>query len=208
MRKIIIFISIVSITLTGFTQENIETQLKSVTIGTQIWAQQNLKTSTFNDGEKIPFITDNKEWELTTSPAYCIVHIDSTNTDEYLYNWFSAKNGKLCPTGWHVPEDDEWSVLTGFIGGELHGGDLKDTIGWKQPNLQANNTYGFSGKPAGYRAKSGMYYNQFTHAFFWTTSPCLNNTSWYRSLGYKDVIIGSTPHSVNNGYSVRCLKNK
>lgn len=206
MKNILLIVFILHITHILYSQEN--SNLESVTIGSQIWAKQNLRTSTYNDGEKIPFITDNKEWEQTTSPAYCIVHIDSTNTDEYLYNWFSAKSGKLCPLGWHVPEDEEWSVLIGYIGGELKGGDLKDTLGWKQPNLQANNSSGFSAKPAGYRAKSGMYYNQFTHAFFWTTSPCLNNTSWYRSLGYKDVIIGSTPHSVNNGYSVRCLKNK
>lgn len=178
----------------------------TVTIGTQIWFQQNLKTTKFNDGSLIPFVANNKEWAELQNPSYCY-----TNNMEYgaLYNWFAASSEKICPKGWHVPSESEWSVLVATIGGELMGGELKekDTIHWEAPNLDATNSTGFTALPAGYRAGDGAFYNQNTHAFFWSTTKCLNNTAWYRSLGYKDIIIGSTPHLQQNGMSIRCIKN-
>ena len=77
----------------------------SVTIGTQVWMVENLKTTKYNDGTPIPNVTDNTEWSNLTTPAYCWYDNDITKKNPYgaLYNGYAVRTGKLCPTGWHVP---------------------------------------------------------------------------------------------------------
>jgi len=197
-----------------YCQENVvdiqNNTYSAITIGNQIWFQQNLESTVLQDGTPIVQVQDSDKWGLTNEPAYCIIlGIDTVPSIGFLYNWHAVNTGKLCPLGWHVPKDSEWTTLVTYIGGELSGGALRviDTIYWKSPNLHATNSTGFSALPAGYRSKNGKFYNQLTHAFFWTTSIAINETAWYRSLGYKDVIIGSTPQSQQNGLSVRCVKD-
>ena len=123
---------------------------KTVTIGTQVWMVENLKTTKYNDGTAIPNITDNTSWAALTTGAYC----DNINTPSIsttygrLYNWYAVDNnagtkvasngGKnVCPTGWHVPSDAEWTTLTTYLGGEsVAGGKLKETgtTHWQSPN--------------------------------------------------------------------------
>lgn len=94
----------------------------SVKIGTQTWMVENLKTTKYNDGTSIPLVTDNAVWKSSLSPAYCWYDNDISNKEPYgaLYNWFAVNTGKLCPSGWHVPTIDEWSVLEQFLGRKMH----------------------------------------------------------------------------------------
>ena len=121
----------------------------TVTIGTQIWMVENLKTTRYNDGSPIPFVTDSSSWSNLTTPGYCWYNNDTTNKNTYgaLYNWFAVNTGKLAPTGWHVPTDDEWTTLTTYLGGEsIAGGKLKETgtTHWRTPNAGATNEIGFT----------------------------------------------------------------
>ena len=90
-----------------------------ITIGTQVWLVENLKTTRYNDGAPIPLVTDSAAWSLLTTPGYCWYNNDiaNKNPNGALYNWFAVNTGKLAPTGWHVPTDAEWTILTTFLGG-------------------------------------------------------------------------------------------
>ena len=116
----------------------------TVTIGTQIWMAENLRTTKYNDGTAIPLVTDNTTWANLTTPAYCWYNNDAkTNGSTYgaLYNWYSVNTKKLCPTGWHVPNDTEWTTLTTYLGGTaVAGGKLKETgtAHWYSPNFRSD----------------------------------------------------------------------
>jgi uncharacterized protein (TIGR02145 family) len=100
----------------------------SVTIGTQVWMVENLKTTKYNDGSEIRFVTDDAEWLNSNTGAYCWYNNTSTNKDIYgaLYNWYVIDNnpaskinsngGKnVCPVGWHVPSQTEWIRMETYL---------------------------------------------------------------------------------------------
>ena len=110
---------------------------KSVTIGTQEWMTENLRTSKYSDGTSIPNVTSNSDWESLSTGAWSHYDNDSSQyeaTYGKLYNWYAVETGKLCPTGWHVPTDAEWTVLTDYLTANGHNGTegtaLKATSGW------------------------------------------------------------------------------
>ena len=134
----------------------------TVTIGSQVWLAGNLKTVKYNDGTDIPLVTDKTAWGALTTPGYCWLNNDkATNKDTYgaLYNYYvvdpAANGGKnVCPTGWKVPTNDEWTALTTYLNGEAAaGGKLKEagTAHWQTPNTGATNETGFTALPAGGR---------------------------------------------------------
>lgn len=93
---------------------------KTVTIATQRWMAENLKTTKLNDGTSIPNVTDGKAWKNLTTPGYCWYDNDPKyygNTYGALYNFYAVETNKLCPTGWHVPTDAEWDILIDHLGG-------------------------------------------------------------------------------------------
>ena len=116
--------------------------IKTVTIGTQVWMKENLNVSVFKNGVAIPEVKDNAAWEKAgenKQPAWCYYGNDPKNGAKYgkLYNWYAAiDNNGLCPQGWHVPSDDEWTVLIDYLGGEsVAGGKMKEvgTTSWNSP---------------------------------------------------------------------------
>jgi uncharacterized protein (TIGR02145 family) len=137
---------------------------KTIQIGTQVWMAENLKTTKYNDGIGIP---TSGNVSSSSTPRYCWYNDDISNKKTYgaLYNWTAVNTGKLCPTGWHVPSEEEWyelalyidpNVVNNYPGGEGHtsfivGGKLKETgtDHWNSPNLGATNDYGFTALPGG-----------------------------------------------------------
>jgi uncharacterized protein (TIGR02145 family) len=113
----------------------------TVTIGSQIWMAENLKTSRLNDGTSIPLISSGEQWAGMHTPAYTWYD----NNEDYkgiygaLYNWYAVGTENLCPSGWHIPGESEWSELTAFLGGEtLAGGKMKSTA-HKNPGTEEIN---------------------------------------------------------------------
>lgn len=186
-----------------------------VTIGTQIWMAANLKTTKYNDGTTIPDVTDNTTWSTNTTGAYC----DYSNTPTYsntygrLYNWYvvaSTNPKKVCPTGWHIPMDEEWTTLPTFLGGEsAGGGKLKETgtAHWLSPNTDATNETGFTALPAGYRDGSGTFGLLGRSGFWWSSSISGTTYAWYRYLYYNSSSISGGDNDQHTGFSVRCLKD-
>ena len=109
---------------------------KTVTIGTQVWMKENLNVSTFRNGDSIPEAKTEEEWRAAgdaKQPAWCYYDNDPKNGEKYgkLYNWYAVNDSRgLAPAGYHVPTDEEWSVLIGFLGDDA-GKKMKSTSGWK-----------------------------------------------------------------------------
>lgn len=189
---------------------------RTVLIGGLCWMRANLKTTRYSDGTHIPNLTDQADWCNDTIGARGYYNNDSLAwADIYgaLYNWHAVDNEFLCPTGWKVPDDDEWTDFLNFLGGaSIAGGALKesDTTLWISPNFGATNSSGFSARPGGYRSyQYGLnhYFQQGSHAQFWTSSrvsPEYN--SWMRSLSTHDMMVTRYIAHRNTGLSVRCIK--
>jgi len=186
---------------------------KTVTIGTQVWMAENLKTTKYSDGTDIPMIEDAGIWEDLTTPAYCWYNNDeAAYKDTYgaLYNWHAVKTGKLCPTGWHVPNYDEWSVLMNYLGGKhIAGSKLKESglVHWKAPNEDASNESGFTALPGGFRGYDADFIFMGENASFWSTA--WYNTFDAKSSGmhYKFRKFHRFNYGKDFGLSVRCLCN-
>ena len=186
----------------------------AVTIGTQCWMQQNLKTTKFNDGSAIPNVTDSTTWVNLSTLGYCWYNNNySTYGSIYgaLYNWYSVNTGKLCPIGWHVPDTTEWSTLINDLGGSsVAGGALKSTsVLWTSPNTGATNSSGFSALPSGYRdGYDGSFYSLGDNGDWWSATE--NNTTYafHCNLDYIRLnAILSNDYNKQNGFSVRCVKD-
>ena len=184
-----------------------------VVIGNQIWMAENLKTTKYNDGTDIPLVTDNTEWENLTTPGYCWYNNDEAsykNTYGAIYNWYTVNTGKLCPTDWHLPTDEEWTTLTDYLGGEdIAGGKLKEygTTHWAAPNTGASNENGFTALPSGYRVSYDYFYGIGTFGYWWTSTETSFTSSRCMILLYDYSDIISRARDKKNGYSVRCIRD-
>jgi uncharacterized protein (TIGR02145 family) len=188
---------------------------KTVTIGTQVWMAENLKTTKYNDGTAISNVTDNTAWSTNTTGAYCNYSNTLANSDIYgsLYNWYvaaSTNSKKVCPIGWHVPTDAEWTTLTTYLGGgSVAGGKLKETttIHWLSPNTGATNETGFTALPGGYRDGSGSFGLIGIYGFWWSSSISGTTYAWYRYMINSNGSISGGDNPQHAGSYVRCLKD-
>ena len=146
----------------------------AVTIGTQVWMVQNLKTTKYNDGTSIPLVTDPTAWTLGTD-EYCWYNNNAKNKTPYgaLYSWYAVNTGKLAPAGWHVATDAEWAVLVAYLGGDNSaGGPLKEagTTHWASPNAGATNSSEFSALPGGVRSGDGTFADSSGWGYWWSST--------------------------------------
>ncbi|MDX2415307.1 MAG: fibrobacter succinogenes major paralogous domain-containing protein [Bacteroidales bacterium] len=185
----------------------------TITIGTQIWLVENLKTTRYNDGTNIPLIENNTEWGNLTTPGYCWYNNDEAtykNTYGALYNWYTVNTDNLCLSGWHVASDSDWSVLSNFLGGtDIAGGKLKEvgTEHWTTPNTGANNETGFTALPAGYRTLSGTFNNIQDYGYYWSSTAFSTTHAWYVALSFHSSVLTRVNNYKRYGFSVRCIKD-
>lgn len=187
---------------------------KTVRIGKQVWMAENLKVTRYRDGTPVAHVTDVTEWSNLSTGAYSWYSNDSASyAVPYgaLYNWYAVNTGMLCPPGWHVPKDSEWTVLANYLKGtEIAGGKLKstDTIYWYSPNTGATNETGFTALPGGGRCSDGIFGNLGLNSLFWTSTGFDEKFSISRSIShYYREIYGYGSHK-KNGFSVRCVKDR
>jgi uncharacterized protein (TIGR02145 family) len=190
---------------------------KTVTIGTQQWMAENLKVSKYSDGTDIPKEPDNAKWSQLSTGAWAYYGNDATKNAKYgkLYNWYAlskTKNGNknVCPTGWHVPTDTEWTVLTDYLGGaNVAGGKMKEmgTTSWNSPNTDATNLSLFSALPGGYRSWNGGYTDVSGSGNWWSSTGDISDSDWGRGLGSWDGSARRITFYKPSGLSVRCLRD-
>lgn len=146
----------------------------TVTLGTQVWMVENLKTVRYNDGTEIPAANETTDWESFEGPAYSWYNHSMAVEDLYgaLYNWEVVKSGKLCPAGWRIPTDEEWQTLIDYCGGEqIAASFLKKTgADWDTPE-NATNYSGFCALPGGTSsAVLGSFSGEGMLGAWWTST--------------------------------------
>ena len=204
----------------------------TVQIGEQLWMTENLKVTNYREGTELPTGYTNSEWENLATGAYTVYPTEGTFDDTTpqatcgddcadiygnLYNWYAVGDSRgLCPDGWHVPSDDEWTILMDYLGGEsVAGGKIKEcTEGscpesdyWNSPNIGATNESGFTALPAGYRSyNGGHFFSIGTYSDFWSSSEFNSTKAWHREM-YCDYshVYRTYSHSKQGGFSIRCL---
>jgi uncharacterized protein (TIGR02145 family) len=197
----------------GTVQDQSGNFYNTVAIGTQVWFKENLRTKKYRSGALIPVKT-NTDTSTLVGQIYYYANDSLTNYSIFgaLYNWKATQSSdSLCPSGWHVPSDTEWTTLTTYLGGEIVAGGKMKTIGttyYNSPNVGATNESGFSGFPGGYRSTVGSFFNINNDAFFWSATAYDNNFAWLRALSYLNGNLGRyNDGNKSLGLSVRCLKN-
>ncbi len=189
---------------------------KTITIGTQVWMAENLRTTRYRNGDSIPEVSVNLTWKNLTTHAYCnygnTSDPDKIATYGRLYNWFAVSDSRnIAPTGWHVASDAEWATLTTYLGNEnVSGAKLKETglSHWITPNTGATNASGFTALPGGRREYTdGTFINLGTDGFWWTRSAYNPDYSWYRYLHYDVTNIYRANFHKQYGFSVRCIQD-
>ena len=185
-----------------------------VTIGSQVWMKDNLNTTKYNDGISIPTVTGYYAWSNLSTPAYCSYVIGNNNyKDIYgaLYNWYTVSTAKICPSGWHVPTNAEWTTLTDYLGGlSLAGSKLKETgtTHWLTPNTGATNETGFTALPGGVRGSNGFFDTALgSRGCWWSNYATGPTTAFSRSLYYNSGGVEYIGYEKRSGFSIRCVKD-
>ena len=184
----------------------------TVTIGTQTWVAENLKTTHYPNGTEIPLVTDNTAWgnlgDNDTDDAYCYYENNSSSEYGALYTYAAALNA--CPTGWHLPSDAEWTTLENYISNDGHSGTegtaLKATSGWSNDGNGTDN-YGFTALPGGRRNYVGTFGFVGSYSFWWSSTQTSTSTALYRGLSYSYSYVSRTSDYKSVAYSIRCVKD-
>jgi uncharacterized protein (TIGR02145 family) len=181
---------------------------KTVTIGSQEWMAENLRTSKYRNGDAIAGNLSDDQWKSATSGAQAVYDNKNSNLTTYgrLYNWYAVKDTRgLCPVGWHVPTDAEWTELTNFLGGEKVAGKKM-----KSSSMGGTNSSGFSALPGGVRNYTyGHFSVEGFSGLWWSSSAYGANNAWDRLLhSSRDDVYGGSSSSPRNGVSVRCVRDE
>lgn len=188
---------------------------ETIKIGEQIWFKENLKTTKFNDGVSIPNVTDFLVWrEQKAIPMFAWYNNDISNKAIYgaLYNWPAVTTLRLCPLGWHVATNSEWSALANYLGGTpVAGGKLKE-VGvehWISPNNGATDDYGFRAVPSGHMY--GGFFPPFAgigYVTIWWTMTEGEDGTIVRRITNENTSLDSLQVVGPREFSVRCVKDK
>jgi uncharacterized protein (TIGR02145 family) len=193
-------------------------QYTYITIGTQIWMVENLRTTHYRDGSPIPNLTLAADWMVDVDGAYCWYNNDIGYKVPYgaLYNWDAVNHGNviagadLAPAGWRVPSETDFNVLIAYIGGLAVGGGKLKEIGlahWLTPNLAATDSYGFKGLGAGLRNEFGNF-SQINQYSYMRGSTENAGTANEIELEYDDdEIIHDVSYNQIPGLSVRLMRD-
>ena len=194
----------------------------TVTIGSQVWMVENLKTTKYRNGSPIPNVTDNTSWVQIMTGAYCNYNNDAAIGAKYgkLYNWYAVADSRnIAPTGWHVPTDAEWSTLETYV--QANSGTsgsvakaLASKTDWDSStngraignDLTKNNTSCFTALPGGYRY-DGSFYNMGGHGYWWSSTAGYTGDAWSMELEYCYSIMSRFNYYRNCGFSVRCVRD-
>jgi uncharacterized protein (TIGR02145 family) len=189
---------------------------QTVTIGNQEWMAENLVTAFYSNGDPIPNFPGTWSWsEPNNTGAWCDYYNSPSYSKVYgkLYNWYAVADPRnVCPTGWHVPSNNDFIMLSDYLGGlQIAGGKLKETgtDHWKSPNTGATNETGFTFLPSPERFGSGNFIYEFSRGsgYLWTS------TSAYRTIAWAWFVLNNSGAIFNYtmdrtyGLPVRCIKD-
>ena len=186
---------------------------KTVTIGTQTWMAENLN---YADSTAMPNLKGNS-WCYRNSADNCAkygrlytwtaaMNIDSSYQSTKASAMISTLQQGVCPTGWHIPTNEEWTMLENAVGEDVAGMKLKSTSGWFS-NGNGTDSYGFSARSAGFRTNDGDFYNVHNYGYWWTATEYGSLYAFYRNVIYNDTRVLMDTSTKTTGRSLRCLKD-
>lgn len=183
----------------------------TVTIGNQVWMVENLKTTHYNDGTSIDNVPTDSVWNKLTTGAYCWFKNDSaTNRPLYgaLYNWYAMTNGKLCPTGWHVPNDTDWTRLTTTLGSATSIAKALQEAGTTHWVYSGGyDSLGFCARPGGARFYPYGFLYPGQAAFWWCSNMSSTSRAWMRDIMDESNGVERYTRQKIDGFSIRCIKD-
>ena len=211
---------------------------QTITVGSQEWMAENLKVTRYRNGDAIPTGLSQSEWDNTTNGAYTIYDNNESMGEAYglLYNWYAATSNKgLCPEGWHVPSDDEWTQFTDYliasnsqateenlgimlkscrkVNSSL-GGNCNTSIHprWSSGGTHdGTDNFGFAALPGGGLLGGGYYDGLGDVAVWWTSSEMTEGSSddvaWFRELAQYYELVYRNWEWKTDGFSIRCVRN-
>ncbi len=183
----------------------------TVEIGTQCWFKENLNVGTRingieeqeNNGQVEKYCYDNNE-------VNCNIYGGLYQWNEMMEYMAIEGNQGICPEGWHIPTDPEFTLLTDFLGGEsIAGGKMKETgtSHWNSPNTGATNESDYTSLPGGYCNSAGSFYYKGDDTRYWTSNEYSGNAAWFRSLSNNSESVFRSGADNTVGFSVRCIKD-
>jgi len=178
--------------------------------GDQCWFAENLRSEVYANGDSVVGNLTGTDWALTTSGAQQVYEGDADNLLNYgrLYNWHAVNDARgLCPSGWHVPTDDEWTDLIDFLGGEASAGEALKASPDDDFSWDGTNASGFSGLPGGRVNVNGTFSQESSVGYWWTATNDGVSFAWSRGVeSTYDSVARNTGNKVA-GFSVRCAKD-
>ncbi len=184
----------------------------TVTIGTQIWMKENLKVTKYRNGDAIGTTTSSISGE--TTPKYQWAYNgNESNAATYgrLYTWYAVTDSRaVCPTGWHVPTNAEWTTLEDYLGGSsVAGGKMKEagTTHWDSPNTSADNSSGFTALPGGSRFSDDSFSYMGYYGYWWSATEGSAAGAWTYGLYYSIGYVNHDSIDKYRGLSVRCVRD-
>lgn len=179
----------------------------TITIGAQTWFKENLKTTKYKNGTSITLVTGNVIWSSYSAGAYCWYDNNPDYKDDYgaLYNLKAVSYESLCPDGWHIPTNEEWSILFEYLGGSRYaGGKLKETgtLHWISESQGTTNESGFTVLPGGYRDSHGIFQDLKKSGYWW-----MSDSDDFIFIPYYNSSVATGFVYGNLGISIRCIKD-
>jgi len=179
----------------------------TVQIGDQCWFSENCRylpvvspSSEGSESDPYYYVYDYQGSDVTAAQA-------TTNYATYgvLYNWPAVMTEGICPSGWHIPSDGEFTELTDFLGGEsVAGGKMKSSSGWNDGG-NGSNSSGFTGLPGGFRY-SGGFIDDGVLGYWWSASES-GSYSWVRLLYNGNDDVNRNYSNRDCGFSARCVRD-
>jgi uncharacterized protein (TIGR02145 family) len=201
------------------------TAYNSIILNGQEWTGKNLNVTKYTDGTPIPQVQSATAWAALTTGAWCYYASQTSNGVVYgkLYNWYAVagiwdenskthpeNRKKIAPTGWHIPTNQDWILLTDFLGGSQEAGGLLKETGnthWQTPNTGAVNSTNFTALPGGDCLPDGSFANLGTLGYWWISEEYNPTSAWCTGLFYNNATLSRAPINKKYGFSIRLVKD-
>ncbi|MFN5620007.1 MAG: FISUMP domain-containing protein [Flavobacteriales bacterium] len=186
--------------------------------GTQEWMAANLTVTRFSNGDAISEVTDNAQWAGTTTPAWCYLDNNTANNvifGKLYHGSVSIDTRNVCPSGWHLPSNDDWQTLITTLGGSSVAasamrttGTIQDGTGfWPFDNVISNNVSGFSAQPGEFRNTDGTFTDLVVSANWWSSTEATATTNF--TVGIYSFSNTTFNQDLDRAYgmSIRCIRD-
>jgi uncharacterized protein (TIGR02145 family) len=186
---------------------------KTVMIGNKEWMAENLNTSLYRNGNEIQTGLAPANWQTSVSGAWQYYNQEEIHECPHgkMYNWYAVNDARgLCPAGWHVPTEADWSGLEIALGGQLVAGNkmkATGTVYWLGGNAGATNESGFSALGSGFYYFYGSFEGLTQGVNFWSATSFDASSAWVRTISFDMPNLALSIYPKNSAFHIRCVRD-